>query len=296
VEGGHRLLLQPSLFVDGGFEECTTCPEGGMLQGDTVRALKVSPPLVATSDNSHVHVSLDLAGILVLGKWRIRGEVDGEFYLERFDDDGALVTDAWYPVCTWGFNTEINSPGMGVDNLGVVYNLSAGNITASGTTTLQDVSAASLTVAGVNVASALAASEPSFTAVAPLQKTTNIQTGQVELRVDTTGLGGSSNPCWINGIFNGSTMEVQVNDGRYPLSISRVIGYAAGVYRISWTTPHPYGTYYVVNSVVEDGYVYVRPRAVDSVTSTGFTLVVKAGDTSNALQNRIVSVSVVAPL
>jgi hypothetical protein len=59
VDGGHRLLLQPSLFVDDGFEECTTCPEGETLQGDTVRALKVSSPLVATSDSSHVHLSLD---------------------------------------------------------------------------------------------------------------------------------------------------------------------------------------------------------------------------------------------
>jgi hypothetical protein len=54
VEGGHRLLLQPELFVDGGFDE-----GGEPLQGDTVRALKVSSPLVATSDNSHVYVSLD---------------------------------------------------------------------------------------------------------------------------------------------------------------------------------------------------------------------------------------------
>jgi hypothetical protein len=57
VEGGHRLLLQPSLFVGGGFDEGTSPDEP--LQGDTVRALKVSSPLVATSNNSHVHLSLD---------------------------------------------------------------------------------------------------------------------------------------------------------------------------------------------------------------------------------------------
>jgi hypothetical protein len=57
VEGGHRLLLQSNLFVGGGFDEGTSPSEP--LPGDTVRALKVSSPLVATSDNSHVHVSLD---------------------------------------------------------------------------------------------------------------------------------------------------------------------------------------------------------------------------------------------
>jgi hypothetical protein len=57
VEGGHRLLLQSSLFVGGGFDEGTSPDEP--LQGDTVRALKVSSPLVATSNNSHVHLSLD---------------------------------------------------------------------------------------------------------------------------------------------------------------------------------------------------------------------------------------------
>jgi hypothetical protein len=38
----------------GGFFEPGQTP-----QGDTVRALKVSSPLVATSNNSHVHLSLD---------------------------------------------------------------------------------------------------------------------------------------------------------------------------------------------------------------------------------------------
>ena len=81
--------------------------------------------------------NLDLVsdGTLVLGKWRIRGNNPGEFYLERFDDDGAIVTDDWYRVATFGFNTEINAPGLGVDNLGVVYNLTAGNLAVAGSIT-----------------------------------------------------------------------------------------------------------------------------------------------------------------
>jgi hypothetical protein len=43
--------------VGDDFDEGTSPDEP--LQGDTVRALKVSSPLVATSNNSHVHLSLD---------------------------------------------------------------------------------------------------------------------------------------------------------------------------------------------------------------------------------------------
>jgi hypothetical protein len=102
-------------------------------------------------------------GSLQLGKWRIRGDVAGEFYLERFDDDGAQQTGEWYPVCLWGFNTQNNSAGMNVSNLGVAFNLSAGNITATGTTALQGLSATSLTVGGVNVLGELGGKQAQLT-------------------------------------------------------------------------------------------------------------------------------------
>jgi len=299
--------------------------------------------------------SIMFPGSLQLGKWRIRGSEAGEFYLERFDDDGAVATNGWYQVCIWGFNTEINAPGMGIDNLGVVYNLSAGNITAGsltvegtdvlsalggkqdqlsnegfgtellyessklkrvqfgagivGGTDLQpngtqnlhisvspNLSVESLTVGGTNVANALDACEPAFTAVAPLQKTVNLQTGQLELRVDPNELGGSSNPFWISGVFNGSTMQILVNDGRYPFSVARISGYPIGVYRITWTEPHPRGAFYAIHCNGEDAFLYVRPRAQGTVTSTEFTLVSKTSTMFNALFNSLVSVSVVAPL
>jgi hypothetical protein len=71
-------------------------------------------------------------GTVEMGKWQFRGSNPGEFYLERFDDDGEITTGTWYPIATFGFNTNNNSPGMGIDNLGVLYKFTAGNATVSG--------------------------------------------------------------------------------------------------------------------------------------------------------------------
>jgi hypothetical protein len=60
VAGGTPLLLFADTEASG---ECTTCPEGTVLAGDTVRALKVSAPLQIQGDSQHVHVTLDASGL-----------------------------------------------------------------------------------------------------------------------------------------------------------------------------------------------------------------------------------------
>jgi hypothetical protein len=60
VEGGTPLLLFADAEASG---ECVTCPEGTVLAGDTVRALKVSAPLQIQGDSQHVHVTLDASGL-----------------------------------------------------------------------------------------------------------------------------------------------------------------------------------------------------------------------------------------
>ena len=349
--------------------------------------------------------SVMFPGSLQLGKWRLRGSEAGEFYLERFDDDGELQTDAWYPVSTWGFNTQINSPGMGIDNLGVTYNFSAGNITATGSTALQAVSATSirgtnlllgpdelgigaaaglaawvdgklratdnietaaglrtdtvapffqgavrvasglvvegpltvegtdvlselggkqgqlsqagfgtellyessklkrlqfgaglvggtdqqpdgtqnvsiavspnlsvesLTVGGVDVAGALAASEPAFTAVAPLRKVVNLQTGELELRVDELGTGG--NPIFCGGRVNGAAASPLSSVGRVGYSVSRPSGQGTGVWTITFDSPAPNNDYAVSLSVMLFGAVYMWDQLPPTVN--GFTVVV----------------------
>jgi hypothetical protein len=51
-----------------------------------------------------------------LGKFRLRAQSDAVF-LERYDDDGALVSDSWQTVATFGWNTDTNTSGLAVQSL-----------------------------------------------------------------------------------------------------------------------------------------------------------------------------------
>jgi hypothetical protein len=51
-----------------------------------------------------------------LGKFRLRAE-PGIVHLERFDDDGELVTDSWLPVASFTWNSDTNRAGLAVQSL-----------------------------------------------------------------------------------------------------------------------------------------------------------------------------------
>jgi hypothetical protein len=87
--------------------------------------------------------SIMFPGSLQLGKWRIRGDELGAFILERFDDDGAIQTDGWQTIASFGHNVDTNVDRLTVDNL---------------------------TVGGSDLGAALAAMEPAFVVEAPLEK------------------------------------------------------------------------------------------------------------------------------
>jgi hypothetical protein len=106
-----------------------------------------------------------------------------------------------------------------------------------------------LTVAGKNVAAALAASEPAFTAVSPLQKVLNIQTGQLELRMDS--------PFYCAGRVNGITATVGSSTGRVGYTIARASGQATGVYVITFATPAPSNDYVITMLPMTFGTCYL---------------------------------------
>jgi hypothetical protein len=116
----------------------------------------------------------------------------------------------------------------------------------------------SLTVGGQNVATALAAREPAFTAVAPLQKVVNFQTGQLELRVIS--------PFWVAGKVGGDA-NVVVSRGQVGFTCTRI---ATGNFRVDFASPHPDGADYVVvvTSVTANYWV-------DHITSSSFLAVVR---------------------
>jgi hypothetical protein len=88
------------------------------------------------------------------------------------------------------------------------------------------------------VAATLAAAEPAFTAVAPLKKVLNIQTGQLELRADS--------PYFCAGRVNGVTVAVGSSIGRVGYTVSRPSTHpTSGVIRVSFDSPAPSNTYVV---------------------------------------------------
>jgi hypothetical protein len=122
--------------------------------------------------------------------------------------------------------------------------------------------------------------EPLFTAVDPLYKNLNLQTGAYELKVRS--------PFWIHGVFDGTTLNKTVDKGRVPFTVSRS---ATGVFNIESLTPHPDGADYTVTLTAESGVAFVRGREFAAITSTSFEIVVR--DTASfATVNRWVHVCV----
>jgi hypothetical protein len=137
-----------------------------------------------------------------------------------------------------------------------------------------------LTVAGVSFASL------NFTAVEPLRKVVNLQTGAVELRADT--------PFWVGGIFDGTDLAKLADTGRHPFTVTRPSGSTVGIFRISWSTPHPLGINYIVHVTGEFGVAMVRRRIDGPNTSTSFDCFCRDPGSMTTNVNRIIHFSVVA--
>jgi hypothetical protein len=192
---------------------------------------------------------------LQLGTWRLRGTDAGQAVLERFDEDGSIQTGGWVPFTSFIHDPDTNGAALGseavrTDTLSPLSQAAdaavrcEGHLICSGRFTANGVQMANgsavipgmLTVGGVNVADALAAREPTFTAVAPLYKAINFQTAEIELRVDTAGLKGLS-PVFCGGRVDGATASPLSSVGRVSYTVSRPSGQAQGVWAITFGSP-----------------------------------------------------------
>jgi hypothetical protein len=216
-------------------------------------------------------------GSLALGKWRIRGTEAGRFVLERFDDDGEVQTDGWLPVTAFTHDPDTNAAGLEsaavrVDTISPLSTAVGSEVTCDGNVTVTGrlacggvnvgngsvVVPSNLTVGGVSFASL------QFTAVEPLRKVINLQTGAVELRVDTAELGG--NPWFCAGVVNGATLSTVMSQGAVSFTVSRVPNYAAGVYKVTFASNHPRGSNYVVLVHSRNSNSYLTPVITEAPT------------------------------
>jgi hypothetical protein len=164
--------------------------------------------------------------------------------VERFDDDGELRTDAWLTVGRFTHNTATNASRLSVENL---------------------------SVAGLDIMQGLSIREPAFTAVAPLQKAINLQTGQLELRVNTTGLEGL-NPVFCGGRVDGATASPVSSIGRVGYTFSRPSGQGTGIFTVTFDSPAATNDYTIQLMNMNFGTVYLWDQMPPTVQ--GFTLVV----------------------
>jgi hypothetical protein len=133
-----------------------------------------------------------------------------------------------------------------------------------------------LTLAGQNVAAALAASEPKFTAVSPLKKVINFQTGQLELRVDS--------PYYCAGRVNANA-TVASSIGRVGYTVTRHPDHPAGVYQITFNIPAPDNNYVITLTQLGSGNIKLWDSAAYSGPPTAARFYVVTYNSSWSLTN-----------
>jgi hypothetical protein len=129
-----------------------------------------------------------------------------------------------------------------------------------------------LTVGGVSFASL------NFTAIEPLRKVVNLQTGAVELRVDTAQLGG--NPIFCGGRVDGATATQLSSIGQVGYTVSRPSGQATGIWTITFNSPAANNNYVIQLTNMNFGTIYLWDQMPPTVN--GFTLVVVGFVTAQA--------------
>ena len=136
-----------------------------------------------------------------------------------------------------------------------------------------------LTVGGTNVIAALDNTEIKFTAVAPLSKGVNLQTGEFQLKLldnlgdiladnivingnltvnGTSNISGvSSNPFFCAGRVDGATASVVSSIGSVGYTVARASGQTQGVWEIKFNSPAPNNDYIITLTNMNYGTIYL---------------------------------------
>jgi hypothetical protein len=156
------------------------------------------------------------------------------------------------------FSTAVGSEVTCDGNMTINGRLACGGVNVgNGSVVVPD----NLTVGGVSFASL------NFTAVQPLQKVINLQTGAVELRVNTDQL----NPFWVAGKVD-SNGTVLVTKGRVTFTVTQT---ATGNYRVDFAQAHPNGVHYVVSLASVAANYWIDGS---STTASSFLLATRASN------------------
>jgi hypothetical protein len=127
--------------------------------------------------------------------------------------------------------------------------MTVNNLTTSGTTTIPVIKTAPvLTDAGVSINGLIVRNSQNQSVMTVFGDTkATLFEGNLVVEGTLSAANISYNPWWVAGKVDGATLTILKNKGRYPFTVSRASGYAAGIYNIEWpANPHPDGTNYMI--------------------------------------------------
>jgi len=106
--------------------------------------------------------------------------------------------------------------------------------------------------------------------------------------------GALLSPFWAAGKVDCTNMQVLSSIGRHPFTITRVSGFSAGIFKVTFGVPHPAAGHYIVASLItqERTFNYVREGAASLPTANSFEIV--CFSSGNALTNPILHFTVLA--
>jgi hypothetical protein len=153
-------------------------------------------------------------------RFRIYTNTTDTFSIQRLDNDGTIITDAWLDLMKITFDTNTNKTTA---------------VTING----EDI------LAKMNSTNA----DP-YSVAGPILKVVNLTTGQIGLRFDESYYNNFASPFWCAGMVDGNNLNKLASKGRYGYSVTRAAGYPVGVYTITMDTAYS-SAFYVLTSTMQ---------------------------------------------
>ena len=189
------------------------------------------------------------------GKFRLSSPNDGSVLIQRFDDDGSIVTDAWQDVARFDWNDSLGGSIL-IDKIQArtTANIVFGDapIMNAGATvngTLNADNSYLQNIRGVDAIFAKGSGGIGFhtsnsTLALEIQDTTNITAYQnLDVRGNLSCSGTTPSPFWVAGRINGISQTILSSKGKYGFTFDRT---QTGYYKITWVTPHPDAANFIV--------------------------------------------------
>jgi hypothetical protein len=267
-----RAVFYKDVLLNGGD---LLVPTGNILLGPSNTALNLAdellnrePPFIAISPLKNVFSFVDnefqlkldemlklKASSFETGKFRLSSPNDDSVRIQRFDDDGSTITDAWQDVAMFQWDDSLGGSML----VNKIKSRTTANV-VFGDTALMDagaivngtLSATDSNLQNIRGVNAVFAKDDTGIGFHPLggsvalevENNGNIKAHQILNVLGNISCSGTTpSPYWVAGRINGITQTILSSKGKHDFTFART---QTGYYRISWGTAHPDGTNFIV--------------------------------------------------